>query len=484
MMRFRWLGSVHGLVVSAVALAFVIGCGGQSAAPATSDAPAGESCSAGLSACGGACVNLQTTADHCGTCEHACASGALCTQGACVVPPMDCRRDGPCPRAHYCDIGDGTCKAGCAQDRDCGDHGACDTASRTCQCATGYHACAETCASNDSAATCGDRCAPCAAPDHAEAVCVNQSCGSTCQVGYQSNGGVCVLRHWTTGTHLPKERIEAATTTGNDGRIYVLGGSSLSESGAALVYTPSADRWDEIASPTPRSQAAAATGGDGRIYLIGGRFDGNALGTAEVYTPDTNSWASLPAMPTPRENVHAATGADGRIYVMGGDNVPTTTTLFKTVEVYSPQSNTWTTAAPMPTGRTDHAVVAVGGILYAIGGDAGGTMDAYDPASNTWSSRAPLRTPRGQFAAAVGPDGRIYVMGGFLMGPGSTEDPTGMTSVEVYTPATNSWATIAGMPTGRFELTAATGGDGRIYAMGGRDGFSGPRFSTVEIYQP
>jgi N-acetylneuraminic acid mutarotase len=111
-------------------------------------------------------------------------------------------------------------------------------------------------------------------------------------------------------------------------------------------------------------------------------------------------------------------------------------------------------------------------------------MDAYDPASNTWSPRAPLRTPRGLFAAAAGPDGRIYVMGGFLMGPGSTEDPTGLTSVEVYTPATNSWATIAGMPTGRFELTAATGGDGRIYAMGGRDGFSGPRFSTVEIYQP
>src|SRR5436190_18712029 len=121
MMRFRWLGSVHGLVVSAVVLAFVIGCGGQSAAPAMSDAPVGESCSVGLSACGGTCVDLQTTADHCGSCERACTSGALCAQGACVVPPMDCRRDGPCPRAQYCDIGDGTCKPGCAQDRDCGD---------------------------------------------------------------------------------------------------------------------------------------------------------------------------------------------------------------------------------------------------------------------------------------------------------------------------------------------------------------------------
>lgn len=475
---------------------FMVACGGSSATPAVPDAPGAPDapetvqCGPGLSACGSTCVDLQTSAEHCGSCARACASGALCAQGSCVVPPSDCRVDGPCPADHYCDIGDGTCKVGCAQDRDCGAHKSCNTASRTCQCVTGYHDCAGTCASNDALTTCGDRCAPCTPPAHADSLCESQSCSFTCQIGYDRNGSACISRSWKLGSDLPAERIDAATTTGNDGRIYVLAGTSQNLFAAPFVYTPGpTGRWDPMALPTWRTFAAAATGSDGRVYLVGGAVAGGSTGSqptsaAEVYTPSTNSWASLPDMPTPRQNLRAAAGDDGRIYVMGGDQFPATTGALNTVEIYAPQTNIWTTAAPMPTARSGHAVLSVGGTLYAIGGDFEGTMDAYDPATNTWTRRAPLMTPRRLFAAAVGHDGRIYVMGGYRMGTGSEANPVGMTSAEAYTPASNSWTSVGDMPTGRFSLAAATGGDGRIYAIGGRVRFTMTGLATVEIFQP
>jgi len=40
------------------------------------------------------------------------------------------------------------------------------------------------------------------------------------------------------------------------------------------------------------------------------------------------------------------------------------------------------------------------------------SVDAYDPTTNTWSQRAPmLGKSRIAYAAALGPDGRIYVAG-------------------------------------------------------------------------
>ena len=42
---------------------------------------------------------------------------------------------------------------------------------------------------------------------------------------------------------------------------------------------------------------------------------------------------------------------------------------------------------------------------------------AYDPRTNTWSTLASMSTPRGSLAAATGPDGRIYAVGGVQLRP-------------------------------------------------------------------
>ena len=143
-------------------------------------------------------------------------------------------------------------------------------------------------------------------------------------------------------------------------------------------------------------------------------------------------------------------------------------------------SNAWTTVAPMPGGARDSLAAATGpdGRIYAIGGFDGSNhldrVEAYDVATNTWSTEAPLPVARGNLPVATGPDGRIYAIGG-LTDSGATSE------VDAYDTTTNTWTTVASMPSGaRSDFAAATGPDGRIYAIGGSDGTN--VLSRVEAY--
>src|SRR5437016_3729419 len=74
-----------------------------------------------------------------------------------------------------------------------------------------------------------------------------------------------------------------------------------------------------------------------------------------------------------------------------------------------------------------------------------------------WSTVATLPTAREALGAATGSDGRIYAMGG----------SGGDDRVFAYSPGSNSWSTAPSMPTTRFDVSAITGADGRIYTIGG-----------------
>ncbi len=138
----------------------------------------------------------------------------------------------------------------------------------------------------------------------------------------------------------------------------------------------------------------------------------------------------------------------------------------------------WQSGTSMPTPRSElAAVLGPDGRIYAIGGGSGGlidTVEAYDPKTDRWSPVASMLTPRTGLAAVLGPDGRIYTIGG---GYGSILD-----TVEAYDPKTNRWSPVASMSTPRTNLAAVLGPDGRIYAIGGS--FSDSILDTVEAYDP
>ncbi len=71
-------------------------------------------------------------------------------------------------------------------------------------------------------------------------------------------------------------------------------------------------------------------------------------------------------------------------------------------------------------------------------------------------------------------DGRVLIVGG--------ENTGGkLTSVEIYNPATNSWAAAAALPVGRTAHTATRLADGRVLVVG--DGFS-PAPTAAVVYNP
>jgi N-acetylneuraminic acid mutarotase len=301
------------------------------------------------------------------------------------------------------------------------------------------------------------------------------------------------LLSWTTVTSMPTQRSNLAASVAPDGRILALGGIGPTQQPpqppltTAEAYTVTTNLWAS-ALPTiqPSTALAAATGPDGRIYAIGGAILGGPNNMSfstptnfvQAFSPTANTWQMVANLPTARSFLAAATGPDGRIYAIGGNASFGPTNI---VEAYSPVTNTWTAVASMPTRRSGlAAVTGPDGRIYAIGGVDFlqsplplATVEAYTPATNTWTTLASMPTPRQLLAAAVGPDGRIYALGG--------ADAAGnpLNTVEAYDITTNTWTVALSMPTRRSALAAVTGPDGRVFAIGGRNGSTA--LNTVEV---
>jgi N-acetylneuraminic acid mutarotase len=123
----------------------------------------------------------------------------------------------------------------------------------------------------------------------------------------------------------------------------------------------------------------------------------------------------------------------------------------------------WTRKRDMQPVRVAAAASVVNGKIYVMGGLTLGLLDinnnqAYDPSTDTWVTLAPMPTPRGfPFSGVV--NDTIYVMGGGY--------PNATSRVEAYNPKTNSWNTTkADVLLARIASNAAVV-DGTIYHIGG-----------------
>ncbi len=66
---------------------------------------------------------------------------------------------------------------------------------------------------------------------------------------------------------------------------------------------------------------------------------------------------------------------------------------------------------------------------------------------------------------------------------GGTNASNSLAKLEVYNPATNTWATKANVPTAR-TLLAAGAVNGILYAVGGAAQFGDPNFKLNQAYTP
>lgn len=258
------------------------------------------------------------------------------------------------------------------------------------------------------------------------------------------------------------------------GIIYVVGGFDDTNFLAINeAYDPVANKWMEK-SPMPTARDLMGTNNavvDGRLYVIGGNAKGYCTSANEAYDPATDTWTTRAPMPTARCNL-AVVAVDGLIYALGGTNTQGSIR-YTTMEVYNPTTDTWTTVAPLPTSRQDFAAVSFNGILYAVGGfnaalTQGGALnvvEAYDTISKTWTTKASLPTPRRSMAAGV-VNGSLIVVGG-------QNDSKSIATVEAYDSSKDRWMTVGTMPIARTFSSAVTLNN-TFYAFGGSfPGFPG-----------
>jgi len=259
---------------------------------------------------------------------------------------------------------------------------------------------------------------------------------------------------WKRMADLPTARFTMGIAVVN-GKIYAMGGQiSSGVTDINEVYDVATNTWT-TATPMPQAKNSFATAVYGnKIYCFG-------WNTNHVYDTVADTWEILTPSPTPRGGTTANVVND-KIYVIGGDDSYSYYGLpyahhSDLNEMYDPETDTWTTMAPMPAAVVSGESAVVDDKIYVFGN--GVATQVYDTQSNTWSygPATPHFVGYGAVAATTGvyAPKRVYRIGGL------SDEPT-----QIFNPQTQTWSTGGGMPTPRRFISVAVVDD-MLYAIGG-----------------
>ena len=124
--------------------------------------------------------------------------------------------------------------------------------------------------------------------------------------------------------------------------------------------------------------------------------DGTPSAALLMLDPRTRAYITLPTLPVPAIHADAAVVA-GRMYVLGGLSVGGQSV--SSLQRYDMPSGRWgTSCAPMAEARHSHGVAALHGEVWSVGGqddDELASVEVYSPQLNTW--RAGVALPHSCF---------------------------------------------------------------------------------------
>jgi len=274
------------------------------------------------------------------------------------------------------------------------------------------------------------------------------------------------------------------------------------------VSAAHAQKWEKPAAPFPEaSEELYGIGAGGKLYVFGGLAPGwTPKGLVYEYDPASNQWTKKKNMPLASHHL-ALAEVDGKILVFGGfvkpEKGPTAWVPIDNVWEYDPGADSWKALAPLPSKRGSANAIVHQGKVYVIGG-AGvhpgsketavhparphrslGTNEVYDPATNSWESRQSMPTARNHAAAGI-VNNKIYIIGG-RVGAAFITRASNVGIVEEYDPATDQWGALKASMINPRSAAAWGTYKGKIYVAGGEERSSGPwqrTFRAVEAYDP
>jgi Abnormal spindle-like microcephaly-assoc'd, ASPM-SPD-2-Hydin/Galactose oxidase, central domain len=313
---------------------------------------------------------------------------------------------------------------------------------------------------------------------------------------------------WTNGPNMSVGRAEQTATTLTGGKVLVAGGvngnptAGLASTATADLYDPTANTFSAAGAMTgARAQHAAAlltTGTTAGEVLVAGGYlaDTDAvIGTAELYNPATNTFATTGNMTIVRVDHTATTLLNGQVLVVGGRSTTGGGQVTATAELFNPATGTFTaTTGPMTAARFNHtATLLSNGLVLIAGGRSTtnvylNTAELYNPATGTFSAvPGTMSSPRSSQTATLLQDGTVLLAGG---GISDTATISVTNTADIYNPTTNTFTPVtATMDVARAYHTANLLGDGTVVLAGGGNS-SDPSvaefqaLSSVEIYSP
>lgn len=231
------------------------------------------------------------------------------------------------------------------------------------------------------------------------------------------------------------------------------------------------------------------------IYLVAFAVIGQAIAG-----PSFSKWAP---MPTPRRGgvggiLFDKSGAPN-VYVTGGIN--SETNVEKSVVVYDAAYDEWRQEVDLIVGRNDHSAAPLGDSLYVGGGAALcenekpcslSSVEMFTPSTGKWTTVASLTSAKRGLSFASDEDGGLlYALGGMSCPSNCVgESVEYLSTLEVYNTEMDMWTLLPSMSTPRRDFGVAIV-DSILFAVGGCGGDGSKldidhceALDTVEKYDP
>jgi hypothetical protein len=177
---------------------------------------------------------------------------------------------------------------------------------------------------------------------------------------------------------------------------------------------------------------------------------------------------------------------DGRVLIAGGQNG---LRVLASAELYDPTTGEFSPTGSLTQGRmhatatllADGRVLIAGGVTGILTDGCAGltSTELYDPATGRFAPTGPLAVGRQGHTATLLSDGRVLIAGGCYGYPA----PSGHSSVEAYDPATGRFSAVGALTAERYSHSATLLASGRVLVAGGV-GNRQLELDSTELFDP
>jgi hypothetical protein len=228
----------------------------------------------------------------------------------------------------------------------------------------------------------------------------------------------------------------------------------------------------------------------GKVLAVGGTGSGPT--STELFDPTSSTWAvSSPLPEMLGKGVNAVGLSDGKVIVAGGFPATTGSAAKSNVYVRS-TTGTWSVGASMSSGRAwfamtpmtidgKESVFVAGGMqLASVKNKPVKTSEYYEPSTDSWYTAPSMANERSHFGYALLSDGRMMVAGGHGLDSGGIAGQ--VTTVELFTPSSKTWASAAAMIAERSDGTLIPLAGGTAVIAGGWNDTEYGALRTLEYF--